>query len=1132
MSQRSAVNEVLVGGGACGELLRQVDWARTPVGPVEDWPQSLRTTVGIVLASNYPLYLAWGPQYVQMYNDAYRPISGATKHPAALGQAAAETWPEVWTDVLGPAWERIRATGEPIRVENLLMLLDRNGYLEECYFSYSHSPIRDESGGVGGIFAALTETTEQIINERRLRVVRDLSAFSGEQATVHDACREASRVLASCPNDIPFALLYLVEPDGTARLAGTSGVAAGGAVAPERLVPGDEAGNTWPLGAVLREGTALLLRGPEVPAALGPLPGGPWPEGASSVWLQPLMLSGHTRAGGVLVTGLSPRRAFDASYEDFLRLAARTVSTSLSGAQAREEERARVEALAQLDRAKTTFFNNISHEFRTPLALLLGPSRDALEDPHEPLGPQQRERLDTIHRNGLRLLKLVNSLLDFSRIEAGRAQAAYAPTDLAALTEGLASTFRSTLERAGLRFVVDCPPLNEWPWVDREMWEKIVLNLLSNAFKFTFEGEVRVSLRERAADVELRVSDTGVGIPEAELPRVFERFHRVQGARGRSFEGSGIGLSLVQELVRLHGGNIRAESQVGQGSTFTVSVPRGEGHLPVEQRAREPMPSPLGESAAAFLNDAVGWLDAPPPAMAREVPVLPLPPGPLAEPGRDGHVLLVDDNADMRVYVRRLLEGRYTVETASDGLAALESLAHRVPDLVLSDVMMPGLDGYGLVRRLRESPRTREVPIILLSARAGEESTVEGLRQGANDYLAKPFSARELLARVEGNIAAARAREAARLAERERGKLAALVEQSSEFIGMADLEGHVLYVNDAGRRLVGLSADAVPGLPVFDFFPESDRAFVRERILPTVHAQGRWEGEFRFRHFGTGATLPIHYSVFVLTDAQTGEPVGLASVSRDISERKRQEQEAAGRSEIEQQLIGIVSHDLRNPINAILLSAQALLRRDDLGERATKNATRIISSADRAIRLIRDLLDFTQARLGGGIPISRAPMNFHDTIGQTLEEVQMAFPDRHIDFERVGEGRGRWDEARLHQVAQNLVINALRYSPPETPVRVRSRAQGVGCVLEVHNDGPPIPAELLPRLFQALQRGVRGPDIAARSVGLGLFIVQHVVRAHGGRVDVHSSEGSGTTFTVWLPGDGALPPRAEEPVGT
>ena len=250
---------------------------------------------------------------------------------------------------------------------------------------------------------------------------------------------------------------------------------------------------------------------------------------------------------------------------------------------AHEREIARQrEELAELDKLKTQFFANISHEFRTPLTLMMGPLEDAVADSQH-LSTPNRERLELAHRNSLRLLKLVNTLLDFSRIEAGRIQASYEPTDLAQLTAELASVFRSAIERAGMRLVIDCPALPEKVYVDREMWEKIVLNLLSNAFKFTFEGQIEVSLRCADSAVEMTVRDTGTGIPANEIPKLFERFHRVKGARGRSYEGSGIGLALVQELVHLHGGNVRIESEVDRGTAFTVTIPLGHAHLPADR---------------------------------------------------------------------------------------------------------------------------------------------------------------------------------------------------------------------------------------------------------------------------------------------------------------------------------------------------------------------------------------------------------------------------------------------------------------------------------------------------------------------------------------------------------------------
>ncbi|NNC22031.1 response regulator [Corallococcus exiguus] len=1113
-----AVDDILRGGGACGALLRQVDWARTSLGPVETWPQSLRTAVSIVLASDYPLYVAWGPEFVQFYNDAYRPICGRTKHPAALGQAAAVTWPEVW-HMLGPGWERMRQTGEAIFVNDLMMPLDRNGFVEECCFTYSHSPVRDESGDVAGIFAALTETTGQVVGTRRLDMLRELGASTADRATTDDACREAMRVIAAAPLDVPFALLYLVDDaTGTARLAGTSGMAAGDALAPESIPLPDSTGQAradWPLGDAASTRAAFLWE--RLPGETGTVAVGPWPEGTASAWVQPLPRAGHARPAGFLVTGLSRRLALDEKYRGFLELLARGVTTAISQARAREEERRRVEALAALDRAKTDFFSNVSHEFRTPLALMLGPVEDGLQDPLEPLGPRQLERQRTVHRNGLRLLKLVNTLLEFSRIEAGRLHATAVPTDLAALTRGLASGFRSTVERAGLTLDVDCPPLPHPVKVDPDQWEKIVLNLISNAFKFTHQGGIRVSLRWRGTQVELRVADTGTGIPPEELPLIFDRFHRVQGAQGRSYEGSGIGLALVRELVRLHGGDVQAESRPGQGSTFTVTLPAEASSLadaPRETAASTSERVPTSATAATFLEEASGWLgpEGTPAMLAVDAAPAPL----MRTVG--GHVLFADDNADMRAYVHSLLADRFEVTLAANGLEALESCRARMPDLVISDVMMPELDGFGLLRRLREDPTTVHVPVILLSARAGEEATVEGLRMGATDYLVKPFSARELLARVEGNLAAARARREQRLAEREREKLIAVVEQSSDLIGIGGPDGRALFVNEAGQRMLGLEGpEAVRSTHLFDYFLEEDRAYVRDVILPRLREHGRWDGEFRLRHFRTGAAIPVHYNFFTLRDAATSEDMGIATVSRDITERHRREAEAREQREFEQQLIGIVSHDLRNPLNAILLSANALLQRDDLGERATKNTGRIISSAERANRLIRDLLDVTQARLGGGLPVQRRRMDFHEATRHALEEVQVAFPERQVVLDQQGDGLGSWDEERLGQVVQNLVTNALRYGEPGSTVRVSTREEGDDLVLEVHNRGRPIPPEMLPTLFQAMRRGHHDEGRSSRSVGLGLYIVQQVARAHGGHVSATSSEEAGTTFTVRMP---------------
>src|SRR4029077_11856212 len=308
---------------------------------------------------------------------------------------------------------------------------------------------------------------------------------------------------------------------------------------------GADARPAWPRVEALTvlEGDAL--------APFGALHAGPWPEPIRQVAVVPLALSGQPNQG-FLVAGISPRRRVDAEYEAFLGVIASSIAGAAATVRRTEEERHRAEPLAELYRAKTAFFSNVSHEFRTPLTLMLGPLEEVLTGTRDLLGPERCEQLATVRRNSLRLLKLVNTLLDFSRIEAGRTLATYEPTDLAGFTAEIASVFRSAIENAGLQFSVECLPIAEAVYVDREMWEKVVSNLLSNAFKFTFTGTIKIVLKPVANDVELQVSDTGIGIAEDQRERVFERFHRIEGTHARTYEGTGIGLALVQELVKLH----------------------------------------------------------------------------------------------------------------------------------------------------------------------------------------------------------------------------------------------------------------------------------------------------------------------------------------------------------------------------------------------------------------------------------------------------------------------------------------------------------------------------------------------------------------------------------------------------
>lgn len=744
----SAPRDFLASGGEMGKLIQGMDWSKTPLGPVESWPQSLKTTVSLCVASNFPISMVWGPNHVQIYNDGYWPICGA-KHPHSMGQDFKECWASAWP-VIGEAFERALA-GESQFLEDQRIFIDRYGYLEETFFTFSFSPVQDETGSIGGLFHPVTETTSRMLSERRTRTLRDLAARTGNAKTLEEALELASQTLADSELDIPFVLFYAVENEREeARLIAATGVDRG-AAAPEPIALASGS-SPWPIAEAVR--ARAIVQVDNLVEVLGATPCGPYPEPPKRALVLPISLPGADRPVAILVAGVSARLPFTEVYRTYYDLVASTLAAAIANARAYEHEAMRAEQLAKLDRAKTTFFSNVSHELRTPLTLILGPVEDALSSSARVLTD---DKLELVRRNALRLYKMVGSLLDFSRIEAGRAQASFVPTDLAAFTAELASAFRSAVESAGLQLHVDCRALPESIYIDPDMWEKIVLNLLSNALKYTYRGTIDVAVSWEHERAVLTIADTGIGIPDDELPRVFERFYRARAAQGRSHEGTGIGLALVRELVHLHGGTVTVDSTLGAGTTFTVKVPRGAAHLPTERVERTPRPRSTAAGAAPFVEEARRWS-----APDRALPDAVADPAALPRVAPEiaaARILLVDDNADLRDYVRGLLRQLFPhVETASDGLEALAAIRNRAPDLVLSDVMMPRLDGFGLVRAIREDQATRTIPVILLSARAGEESSVEGLETGADDYLVKPFSGRELVARVRAQLELARMR--------------------------------------------------------------------------------------------------------------------------------------------------------------------------------------------------------------------------------------------------------------------------------------------------------------------------------------------------------------------------------------
>ena len=1095
--------EFLAGGGEVGARLRSFDWAATPLGPAALWPQSLKTIVRVMLDSRYAMWMLWGPELTFFCNDAYLPTVGLRRD-WVLGARSDKVWAEIWPDI-GPRIEHVLAHGEATWDEALLLFLERSGFPEETYHTFSYSPVYDDESRVAGMLCVVTEVTERVIGERRLRALSDLASQVARVESVEETCRRASAVLARYPSDIPFAALYLIDGDGARRVA-CAGANDSAALPPQLSL---DAASPWPIAASIADEAPREVR--ELPALGVAIPAGEWSDCVQRAMLLPLKSAGHGLAG-FLVAGVSPRRPFDDEYRSFLDLAAGQIAAAIGDAQAYESERRRAEALAELDRAKTAFFSNVSHEFRTPLTLMLGPLLEAIGDEHLP--PRMRERLELAYRNAMRLQRLVNSLLDFSRTEAGRAQASYVPTDLSALTRDIASSFRSAMERAGLEFVVDCAPLGEPAAIDRDMWEKIVLNLLSNAFKFTLAGRITVRMRSENGAALLEVEDSGVGIPAAELPRLFERFHRVESTHGRTHEGSGIGLALVQELVRLHGGTIEATSTLGEGSTFRVRIPFGVAHLPKENLRPAPAREPGVNNA--LVEEALRWL---PDAQASAPPDIDSDAVRAHDrrfaPTFGARIVLADDNADMRAYVSSLLAPFYVVEAVANGAEALAAAQRATPDLILSDVMMPELDGFGLLAAVRKDPALQSIPVVLLSARAGEESRIEGLDSGADDYVVKPFSARELLARIGGLL------ELRRMRRLRAAQFETLLNEAPLGVFLIDSGFRLRDANPTARAAMGGLTDLVG----------RDFDDILHAMWPEPHAS-EVAAQFR-RTLASGEPCFMPECIEVRRDRRTTEyyewqisriPLpdgqnGVVCYFRDISQhvQARLLLESADRQKDE--FLAMLAHELRNPL-APIRNAGEVLSRLDLREPRAEQAVGVVQRQINTLtRLVDDLLDVSRITRGR-VELQMKPVQLSEVVSQAVEMVEPLVKEKRqkLSTTTYRALRVQGDPARLVQCLANVLTNAVKYTDEGGAIRLEVHEDDGDALVTVTDNGIGIPEELQSRVFDLFVQGERALDRAQGGLGIGLSVVKRLVEMHGGSISVHSEgSGLGSRFELRLP---------------
>jgi signal transduction histidine kinase len=735
----------------------------------------------------------------------------------------------------------------------------------------------------------------------------------------------------------------------------------------------------------------------------------------------------------------------------------------------------------------------------------------------------------------------VNRLLDLSRIEAGRLVPSREPTDLSIYTADLASAFRAAFEQAGLFLVVDCPPLTRLVSLDRDLWEKIVLNLLSNALKFTLEGGVTVTLRGDTDTATLIVSDTGIGIPEDELPKIFERFHRVRHARGRSQEGAGIGLSLSRDLVALHGGTLTASSIAGLGSAFVVKLPLG----PVASRSATP-PERETRGTTAFADEAMRW-QAPLTSMTEE-PATVTKHGVASKPS----IVVVEDNADMRDYVERILSNDYALTLVADGREALLAVRRSPPDLVLSDVMMPELDGFALLAAIREDPRLAQIPVILLSARAGEASRLDGLKAGADDYLTKPFSARELTLRVATHLALGRARKDATAA---RDILRNVLLQAPVAVSLVTGEDFVYELaNQSYEQMVGKKG--LVGRKFRDVFPElvddapvlSMLRAVRESREPFNAAEYKVplargpNGELEDVYFlftCQPVIVPFGESDSILTVAvDVTEQVALrrnlelVSAEREhlLAQERAARNDAESSSRAKDQFLAMLGHELRNPL-APITTALHLMR---LGpEQAYERERAVIErQVDHLMRLVDDLLDVSRITRGT-IELRKIRIELAEVIAKAVEVTSPLLEARRHHLEILVNSRGRAvfaDPARMTQVVSNLLSNAAKYTDEGGHITIESRLDGEELALSVRDDGIGIDPAMLPFVFDTFVQETQSIERSHGGLGLGLAIVKNIVAMHGGRATVMSDgKGKGSIFTIHLPAIEQLDRLSPEP---
>jgi Bacteriophytochrome (light-regulated signal transduction histidine kinase) len=1115
----------LAGGGEMGQYIRDYDWSCTPLGPAELWPQSLRTCVRIMLTSRQPMWIGWGRELIKLYNDPYKAIVGG-KHPWALGKPASLVWKDIWRDI-EPMLQTVMQRDEGTYVESQLLIMERNGYPEETYYTFSYTPIPGDDGQTAGMICANTDDTDRIISQRQLRTLTQLGKRLTDVKSNEEVISKTIQTLTENPYDFPFAVFRILKNNKAVKVMTTPMGDAAAMVNTEVDLDADDG-----IAVTLRR--ALTTRQLQIfenkTMKLGKMPKGAWEIQPKTAIVLPIAQTGVRDPYGSITIGMNPYRLLDEKYRSFFELVADQVATSFSDVRVLEEERKRAQALAEIDRAKTTFFSNISHEFRTPLTLLQGPIEDVM---HSAKDDETRIKLEVAYRNAIRMQKLVNTLLEFSRIEAGRVEGRFQRVDIGTLTEDLASTFRSAIEKAGMQLIIHRGPVTDEVYVDIDMWERIILNLVSNAFKYSHQGMIEVSIQQVGHEVQVAVKDTGLGIPEDQLDKIFNRFHRVENTAGRSQEGTGIGLAMVKELVKLHQGSIQVSSSPGRGSVFTVCIPVKAGHLPPDRIVQAGTVEPVFRHSTAFVEEALKWL---PETAKHAAETLPIP----AFDDKPS-VLIADDNADMRDYVQRLLSDQFTVYTAVDGEEAFKKALENKPDLVLTDVMMPKLDGFGLLRKIRNRAETKYTPIIFLSARAGEEAKVEGLDAGADDYLVKPFSAKELIVRVSNHI---RINQVRRETEHQFYQLFLQAPAIINLVRGPEFRYELFHPKN--KEIFG-DVDFT-GMTIREAFPELEGQGIFE-MLEDVYRNGRsiYQNE---RHivFKSKTGEPIDaYLNFIYQpwyDVR-GNIQGIMSFANDVTEivksRQKIEESEKKYRELSQQLelmvekrtgellrsnndlqqfAHVASHDLKEPVRKFRIFIDRL--EDEYGqllpEKGRLYLQKMKQASNRMSSMIEGVLRYSSMNISDQNITVVDLDQIVDTIQTDLElTIQQKNATIHKSRLPVLDGA----HVLLYQLFYNLIYNALKFSKKEQPCQIHIGSETIYengmdyAKIAISDNGIGFEPAYADVIFDTFTR--LNPKDEYEGTGLGLALCKKIVERHHGRIIAAGEKNKGACFTLWLP---------------